>query len=71
MRWIEKYCINSSIRLNKLEAEKYWEDPTRALKEFNSVESNIDRQIYEMIVPKGHQGLDTTYEANLEHFFNL
>lgn len=42
VRWLEKYCVNSRIRLGRRQLDEYWRDPKHALKEFDPKVSNID-----------------------------
>lgn len=51
MKFLEKYCINSTVRLHDKEQSKYWEDPTIALKEFSPESNYIDTKLYDFIVP--------------------
>ena len=52
VRWLEKYCINSRIRLTRRQLDEYWRDPKQALKEFDPKENNIDEKIYDFTVNK-------------------
>ena len=52
VRWLEKYCINSRIRLTRRQLDEYWRDPKQALKEFDPKENTIDEKIYDFTVNK-------------------
>lgn len=51
MRFLEKYCINSTVRLHDKEQAAYWADPTSALRDLDPKTNEVDQTIYNMIVP--------------------
>jgi hypothetical protein len=75
VRWLEKYCINSRIRLTRRQLDQYWMDPKQALKEFDPKENNIDEKIYDFTVNKNAmrftQGLSSELRySNTDFFFD-
>jgi hypothetical protein len=68
VRWLEKYQINSTVRLHNKEALDYWKDPESELKSFDPAKDGLDQTIYNFIVPTKRRKVDlTSMELGSEH----
>jgi hypothetical protein len=63
VKFLEKYCINSQVRLHNKDMMNYWYDPVSSLREFDPTLSEVDKTIYNFIVPaKRRTGLITSLD---------